>query len=156
MKKLILIPILLATLAVVFGGMNAYQKTEDINMATKAHHEIQVNPVRVAKYDDCILEGDFPEGYLFFTHDITYEHSNWDIIKVNESIEKYRKSLDSTLKNLSTVDAHDFIHQAFLKSKNAVENKDISVIQKHYHGEIMRICYARDQHLNQNTIERIL
>jgi len=56
---------------------------------------------------------------------------------------------------LSTVDAHDFIHQAFQKAKNAIGNKDISDIQKHYHFEIMRICYDSDKSLNQNAAGRL-
>ncbi|MCR9227055.1 MAG: hypothetical protein NXH90_06535 [Flavobacteriaceae bacterium] len=156
MKKLLLTSILLATVVMVLGGMNAFQKMEGINIASKTNSNLYANPIQAVKYDDCIVEDDFPHGYLLFTHEITNLYSDWDIVKVNESIQKYSKSLDSTLKNLNTVDAHEFIHQAFWKAKGTVENQNTSEIQKHYHGEIMRICYARDKHLNQNTIGRIL
>lgn len=156
MKKLLLTSILMATVVMVLGGMNAFQSMEVSNIASKNNSKLYGNPMNLVKYDDCIVEEDFPLGYLMFTHEITNVHDHWDIMKVNESVQKYSKSLDSTLKNLSTVDAHEFIHQAFMQSKNAVEDDNTSDILKHYHGEIMRICYARDKHLNQNTIGGIL
>ncbi|MDF0717801.1 hypothetical protein PY092_16680 [Muricauda sp. 334s03] len=151
MKKLLLTSILLATVFAVLGSMDAFQKMEGINVA-ETNSNLGAPPVHSVKYDDCITESDFPDGYTVYTHDITNQHSDWDIMKVNESIQKYTKSLDSTLKNLNTVDAHEFIHQAFQKSKSAVETENISNIQKHYHGEIMRICYAKDKQLNQNKV----
>ena len=101
------------------------------------------------------MESDFPNGYPLYSKQLKNEDVDWYFTKVNESAKKYGKSLDSTLKNLSTVDAHDFIHQAFQKAKNAIGNKDISDIQKHYHFEIMRICYDSDKSLNQNTAGRL-
>lgn len=152
MKKLLFTSVLLATVFVVLSSMDVFQKMEGINVASETNSKADITPtsVHVVKYVDCITENDLPEGYAIYTHDISNHHSDWDIMKVNESIEKYAKSLDSTLKNLNTVDAHEFIHQAFEKSKNVVKNEDISDIQKHYHGEIMRLCYTRDKQLNQN------
>ncbi|WP_127138710.1 hypothetical protein [Flagellimonas oceanensis] len=149
MKKLLLTSVLLATVFVVLGSMDAFQRIEGINVA-ETNSNAGFTPVHSIKYNDCIGEDDFPEGYLIFTHEITNQHTDWDIIKVNESVQKYAKSLDSTLKNLNTVDAHEFIHQAFQISKDAVDTEHISDIQKHYHGEIMRMCLARDKQLNKN------
>lgn len=149
MKKLLLTSILLATVFAVLGSMNAFQRIESINVA-ETNSNAGAPAVYSVKYNDCIGEDDFPDGYLLFTHDITIKHTDWDITKVNESAQKYAKSLDSTLKNLSTVDAHEFIHQAFQTSKKAVDTEHISDIQKHYHGEIMRMCYTRDKQLNKN------
>jgi len=149
MKKLLLTSVLLATVFTVLSNMNVFQKMEAINVTETNSN---VSATHSVKYDDCITEDDFPESYLLYTHDITDQHSDWEIMKVNESIQKYVKSLDSTIKNLNTVDAHEFIHQAFQKSKNAVETENISSIQKHYHGEIMRICHSRDKQLNQNKV----
>lgn len=151
MKKILLTSVLLLTLLIVLGGMNAFESLEGIYMVSDKNLNIQTTAVQHAKYDDCITKNDFPEGYLLYTHEITNQHSDWDIEKVNQSVQKYSESLDSTLKNLSTVDAHEFIHKAFQKAKSDVENNDVSDIRKHYHGEIMRICYTRDKLLNQNT-----
>lgn len=151
MKKLLLTSVLLATVFMVLGSMNVFKRMETFSIASETNSKIGSNPVKQVKYDDCISEEDFPKGYLLYTHELTNQHSDWDIVKVNESVQKYGKSLDSTLKNLSTVDAHEFIHQAFQKAKKAVEDENTSDIRKHYHGEIMRICYNRDKHLNQNT-----
>jgi len=152
MKKLLLISILLVMVFLVYGGMNVVQKIEGIEMVSDNNVSTHTPEVQFAKYDDCITENDFPDGYLLYTHEITNQHSGWDIEKVNESAQKYSKSLDSTLKNLSTVDAHEFIHKAFLKAKSDVENGNVSEIRKHYLGEIMRLCYNRDRLLNQNTV----
>ncbi|WP_318311881.1 hypothetical protein [Flagellimonas crocea] len=156
MKKFVFTLILFATVCVVLGSIKAFDTIEEFNFISKSNPTVQGNSVQPVKYHDCITENDFPDGYLLYTHEITNQDSHWDILKVNESVKKYGHSLDSTVKNLSTVDAHNFIHQAFQKAKNIVAEDSISDIQKHYQGEIMRICYDRDRYLNQNnTITRL-
>ncbi|AEM69698.1 hypothetical protein Murru_0648 [Allomuricauda ruestringensis DSM 13258] len=147
MKRLLLTSVLLASVFITLSGMNAFQKMEDINFNSKE----QMESVYAVKYDDCITESDFPEGYLSINQDADQD-VDWNIMKVNQSINKYRKSLESTLKNLSTVDAHDFIHQTFQKAKSSMENDNTSEIQKHYFSGIMWICYDKDKDLNQNSV----
>nr|WP_297782624.1 hypothetical protein [uncultured Allomuricauda sp.] len=153
MKKIVFTSILLATVFIVLGGMNAFQKIESLNFASKSDSNME-EPVYTVKYNDFITEVDFPDGYSLDTMEAT-NHVDWNFLKVNESVKKYGNSLDSTLKNLNTLDAHNFIHQAFNKAKSAVSKSDISDIQKYYHCEIMRVCYDRDRSLNQSTIRRL-
>lgn len=152
MKKLLLTYILLATVFIVIGGMNALAKIQGIYEASNDKVNNPTTSFQFAKYEDCITKEDFPDGFLLYTHELTNPDANWDIEKVNESVQKYGKSLDSTIKNLSTVDAHEFIHQTFIKSKSALATDSISDIKKHYHSEMMRLCFTRDQLLNQNTV----
>ncbi len=152
MKKLLLTSILLAIVFITLSAMNAFQEMQGIDFTSKTNSKEQMESVYVVKYDDCITENDFPEGYLVSKNENTGQDVDWNIMKVNQSIKKYRKSLDSTLKNLNTVDAHDFIHQTFQKAKSSMANDDISDIQRHYLSGIMRICYDSDKHLNQNTV----
>ncbi|MEC8830886.1 MAG: hypothetical protein VX772_00860, partial [Bacteroidota bacterium] len=126
MKKVLLTSILLASVCIVLGGMNAFQKMVPSNYVSKSNASFSGETENIVKYPDCITEEDFPSGYLLYTHEITNQHSDWDIVKVNSSVKKYSSSLDSTVKNLSTVDAHDFLHQAFEKAKAAVDDDNAS------------------------------
>ena len=152
MKKLLLTSILLTTVFIVIGGMNALDKIQGIHAASNDKVNNQTTSFQSPKYDDCITKRNFPDGFLLYTHELTNPQANWDIEKVNESVQKYGKSLDSTIKNLSTVDAHEFIHQTFNKAKSALATDSISDIKKHYHAEMMKLCYTRDKLLNQNTV----
>lgn len=152
MKKLLLTSVLLATVFIVIGGMNALNKIQGIYEASNDKINNQTTSFQSAKYEDCITKDDLPDGFLLYTHELTNPHANWDIEKVNESVQKYGKSLDSTIKNLSTVDAHEFIHHTFNKAKSALATDSISDIKKHYHAEMMKLCYTRDKLLSQNTV----
>ena len=156
MKKIVITSILLATVFIVLGGMDAFQRIKDINFVSKGNSNIQMNTNYTVKYDDCITKKDF--SAIIYSEDAakkTDPYINRNLIKVDESAKEFAKSLNLTLKDLSTVDAHDFIHQTFQKAKSAIGNKDISDIQKHYYFEIMRICYDSDKSLNQNTAGRL-
>lgn len=156
MKKLILTSTLLATLAVVFGGMNAFQSKDRFSFISKTGTPANPEPILMVKYNDCITQEDLPKRHFLFTHQITHQHLEPEYSKVNESARKYGMSLDSTLKSMSTVDAHDFIHKSFQDAKSEASREDISEMQRHYQFEIMRMCLDKDKHLNQNTIGRIL
>lgn len=156
MKKILLSSVIMASLFIVMGSMNAFQKMEQLSFISKSNATFKGESTPKPKYHDCISEEDFPEDYFLYTKKITDQQLDWDIIKVNKCLENYRESMESTLQNLSAIDAHDFIHQAFQKSKAAIiNNKDTSKIQKHYHFEIMRICFDSDQSLNQNAAGRL-
>lgn len=154
MKKMLLASVLLVTVFVLLGGINAFQRNETLNFTFKANSNIPLDTVYAVKYDDCIKESDYPIDY--FTHSKEVKgHIDWSIKKVNESVSKFGESIDSTLKNLNTVDAHEFIHQTFQKAKNALTDTSISDIQKYYQCEIMRICHDSDRSLNGNTVGRL-
>ena len=155
MKKLPLTLILLATIFIVMGSMKAFQRMEEINFTSKSNSTFKGGPTPKAKYHDCISEEDIPEDYYLYTKKTANQELDWDIIKVNKSLKKHRDSMEVTLKNLSSIDAHNFLHHTFQKSKAALANKDISDIQKHYHFEIMRFCYESDKSLNQNSAGRL-
>ena len=155
MKKLVLTFVLLASVFIVMGSINAISNMEHFNFISKTGPKAPVESVYSTKYDDCITKEDLPEGFGLYTHQLTDQHAAWDYKKVSQSAKKYGASLDSTLKNLSTVDAHDFLHKTFQNAKSAVMDDDVSPIQKHYHYEIMRMCLERDKHLNQNMIGKL-
>ncbi|MBO0329029.1 hypothetical protein [[Muricauda] lutisoli] len=113
-----------------------------------------MDTIYAVKYDDCIKESDFPIDYSMHSKEVK-DHVDWSIKKVNESVNRFGESMNSTLKNLNTVDAHEFIHQTFQKAKSAFTDNAISDIQKHYQCEIMRICYDSDRSLNGNTVGRL-
>lgn len=151
MKKILLPSVIMASLFIVMGNMNAFQKMEQFGFITKSNSTIKDGATPKAKYHDCISEEDFPVDYQLYTQKTANQELDWDIIKVNKSLKKHRDSMENTLKNLSSIDAHNFLHHTFQKSKAALANKNISGIQKHYHFEIMRFCYESDKSLNQNS-----
>ena len=145
MKKLFISSLLVLGAFALWGPINAFQKRNVT--ATYSSFDHNVDSLYSAKYQDCIMLSDFPEGT--FAGDALTIESDWDLMKVNSSINRYSQSLDSTIKSLNTIDAHNFLHQEFERSKNTIINsKDLSWIRKHYYREIMRICYDNDRALN--------
>lgn len=80
---------------------------------------------------------------------------DWDMLKVNSSIQRFRLSMDSTLKNLSSIDAHNFIHKEFERSKTLLQEENLTEIRRYYHCEIMRICFDSDRQLNIGSIGQL-
>ncbi|SDQ49730.1 hypothetical protein [Flagellimonas zhangzhouensis] len=149
MKKLLFPTILITGVFAVVGSMKSiYVEGSDTMVST---HVISQN--YSAKYKDCIDEQDFPENYTPSVDSVAVKR-DWDITKVNASIQKYGKSMDSTVKSLNAIDAHDFIHKEFQRSKNILADSGLSEIRKHYHCEIMRICYDSDRSLNESAFGR--
>ncbi len=145
MKKLIVLSIFASGALALWGTTNGFQKNE-----LTAHYSNASNnadSLYATKYKDCITQSDFPEG-SFTDNNVTIEN-DWDLLKVNASINRYGQSLDLTIKSLNAIDAHNFLHQEFERSKNVITNSsNLSWIRKHYHQEIMRICYDNDKSLN--------
>lgn len=151
MKKLLLTSAILATLFIVMGSMHAFKKMNDVRLSSKPDADLPFGGQSSIKYNDCITDADLPtelHGHIQKLYELQLDSS---ISKIDASIKKFGRSMDATLKNLSTVDAHEYIHQSFEKSKHIIANKDISDLQKYYHLEIMRICYERDKSLNHNA-----
>lgn len=145
MKKILLLTSLLASAFAVLGGIDVFHgEREDSD--TKTSND-EVSTVYAAKYKDCIDKGDFPENFVSEAGK-EMAKNDWDFKKVNSSIIKYKKSMDATIKNLNYIDAHNFIHQEFQRSSNLLLNSELSEIQKHYHREILQLCYDSDKALN--------
>ncbi|MFD2101609.1 hypothetical protein [Flagellimonas iocasae] len=145
MKKLFISSLLVLAAFALWGPMNAFQKKKVT--ATYSSFDKNADSLYSAKYRDCIMQSDFPEGS--FSNDKIIIENDWDLMKVNSSINRYGQSLDSTIKNLNAIDAHNFLHHEFERSKNTILNsKDLSWIRAHYLREIMRICYDNDRLLN--------
>lgn len=101
------------------------------------------------KYVDCINDADFLarsnpklEGYTD-EHQVIFE-------ELNLSLEKYQRSLDSTIQNLNTIDAHEFLHSEYEKSKDLIQKENTSEIKQYYHIKAMELCYTMDKSLNVN------
>lgn len=148
MKKLLFSSMLLASAFAVVGGINVFDQAEN-------GQNIQgILTNYSAKYEDCILEKDLPKDFLWEPENKS-KKIDWDTHKINVSLKKYGQSLDSTLKNLSSIDAHNFIHKEFERSKNSLLKEDLTEIRKYYHLEIMRICYDSDRLLNVGSAGRL-
>jgi hypothetical protein len=143
---------LLASAFAVVRGINVFDQLENGQNIQGIHQGNLTN--YSAKYRDCILEKDLPKGFSREL-DNDSKRTDWDTHKINVSLKKYGQSLDSTLKNLSTIDAHNFIHKEFERSKNSLLKEDLTEIRKYYHLEIMRICYDSDKSLNLGSAGRL-
>ncbi len=148
MKKLLFSSMLLASAFAVLGSMNAFRAIGKIDDSKSINQNISTN--YSVKYQDCISQEDFPRDFNSMAN---HPSNSWDwsTMKVDASLKKYGKSMDSTLQSLNSIDAHNFIHQEFLRSKSMLENTDISDIRKYYHCEIMRMCYDSDRFLNHSS-----
>ncbi|GLU43873.1 hypothetical protein [Allomuricauda sp. NBRC 101325] len=150
MKKLLFPTILITGVFAVVGSMKSIYVDGQTTMVTD---KIIAQTNYAAKYKDCIAEQDFPENFPSSVDSVASKR-DWDISKVNASIHKYGQSMDSTVKSLTAIDAHDFIHKEFQRSKNILADSGLSDIRKHYHCEIMRICYDSDRSLNESAFGR--
>ncbi|MER3374401.1 MAG: hypothetical protein RIM83_07155 [Allomuricauda sp.] len=148
MKKMVILCLLASGAFAAWGITNAFQRVG--LTATYSTADQNADSLYATKYKDCITLGDFPEGTL--ANDNLIIENDWDLLKVNASINRYGQSLDLTIKNLNAIDAHNFLHQEFERSKNVMSNSgDLSWIRVHYHREIMRICYDNDKSLNLDS-----
>ncbi|WP_108423752.1 hypothetical protein [Flagellimonas amoyensis] len=149
MKKILLLASLLTGAFAVLGGIDAIHGERGVNDTTVSNDSTPTN--YAAKYKDCIGQGDFPESYV----PDAGTDNDWDMKKVDNSLAKYKISMETVTKNLNYIDAHNFIHQEFLRSKDYLQNRELSEIQKHYHEEVMRICYDTDKALNLGSASRL-
>lgn len=152
MKKVLLLTSLLAGAFAVLGGIDAFHGERGVDDATVSNDGTPT--IYAAKYKDCIVQEDFPEGHVSDASN-GGANNDWDIQKVDNSLAKYKISMETATKNLNYIDAHNFIHQEFLRSKDYLLNRELSEIQKHYHREVMRICYDTDKALNLGSASRL-
>jgi hypothetical protein len=145
MKKLLFSSMLLASAFAVLGSMNAFRAIGKFDDSKSINKTISTN--YSAKYQDCISHDDFPQDFKSIAN---HPNNSWDwsTLKVDASLKRYHSSLDSTIRNLNSIDAHNFIHQEFERSKSMLGNENLSEIRKYYHCEIMRMCHDSDRSLN--------
>jgi hypothetical protein len=149
MKKVFFSSILVVGLVAILGQINAKHYGGLFSDDTKAEHKEPV--VYSAKFKECIDIKDFPKKKPS-KYEAAFEESGRDMEMVQASLKKFKVSLDSTLKNLSYIDAHEFLHTRFQQSEAFILNHDdISKTQEYYHREIMRICYDHDRLLNLDS-----
>lgn len=148
MKKLLFLVSLFASAFAVLGSINTFHEERRGNVIDNS------TKIYAAKYEDCIDKTDFPVDFVSDNKD-KENNSDWDIKKVDNCINKYGNSIEATIKNLNHIDAHNYIHQEFNRSKNAILAHELSDIQIHYHREVMRICYASDKALNLGSAGRL-
>lgn len=102
------------------------------------------------KYSDCITKSDHSQ----FSKSLQTKIPQVDEIFIEEidaCLDNYQRSLDSTIKNLNAIDAHEFLHSEYLRCKVKISEGSLSEIQKYYHQGIMQICYDKDRFLNLHS-----
>ncbi|TXN34823.1 hypothetical protein FVB32_09470 [Flagellimonas hymeniacidonis] len=148
MKKAILPFLLVAMIGVglvsmnSFSGKNYFLQKSDINENEDADY--------ATKYSDCINMENSPR-FSKSKAELALIDQNAFIDEVNGCLKKYRLSLDSTVKNLSTIDAHEFLHKEYERCKTKISDKSLSEIEIYYHLGIMQICYDQDKSLNLDS-----
>lgn len=152
MKKFLCLGILTGGTFVILAGVNLYNHFYHTPTGTYQNEKVTTN--YVIKYNDCITQEDFPFDLDDSKNQIELGH-DWDLLKVNSSIQRFRHSMDSTLKNLSSIDAHNFIHKEFERSKTLLQEENLTEIRRYYHCEIMRICFDSDRQLNIGSIGQL-
>lgn len=152
MKKFLYSFLLVACTFVVLGSTNIFQMLHLNRDGLDPIQKVSTN--YSPKYKDCIGANDFPLDFES-KFVVLSPVQDWDVIKVNASIQKFHNSLDSTLKNLSSIDAHNYIHKEFERSKILLQRNDLTEIRRYYHCEIMRICYDSDRELNIGSMGQL-
>lgn len=149
MKKFLCSGVLIGCTFAVLAGANLYNNYIHVPTVTEQNEKVTTN--YLVRYQDCITKEDFPFDLEDLQNGIGLEQ-DWDMLKVNSSIQRFRLSMDSTLKNLSSIDAHNFIHKEFERSKTLLQEENLTEIRRYYHCEIMRICLDSDRSLNVGSI----
>ncbi len=99
------------------------------------------------KYSDCINHKDEFRNAKFSPNQFPDDEKPL-IKEIDLCLEQYQKYLDSTIKNLSTIYAHEFLHNEYARCKAEISNDSISKIEMYYNLGIMEICYNKDRALN--------
>ncbi|MBS9461771.1 hypothetical protein KIM67_05070 [Flagellimonas sp. 389] len=99
------------------------------------------------KYSDCLHETDLSQ---FSSVDVNQLLKEQPILlkEMNRCLDQYKNTLNNTIKNLNTLDSHEFIHNEYRRSKDKISTNALSEIKTYYHFGIMRICYEKDKDLN--------
>lgn len=152
MKKFLCFGVFVGSIFTVLAVTNLYHIFKQSRNTEQPNEKVTTN--YVVKYSDCITHDDFPFAPDDFQITLGLEQ-DWDMLKVNSSLQRFRHSMDSTLKNLSSIDAHNFIHKEFERNKAQLQTENLTEIRRYYHCEIMRICFDSDRQLNIGSIGQL-
>lgn len=148
MKKVVLPLFLVLLISAGLLSMDTFSGkrslSEVFNFETKHTTE------HATKYSDCIDHQDEFSNAKFGLSQFP-EDQRPLVKEINLCLEQYRQSLDSTIKNLSTIDAHEFLHNEYARCKTEIGYDSISEIKEYYHLGMMKICYDRDRALNTES-----
>ena len=148
MKRLIIV-LPLAALTCVFllrlngDNKNPFSLNSNLPIADKESND-------EIKYEDCIQH----ESLVAITHFLEREGRlpvGISLKEIDIQIQKYQASLDSTITNLSSIDAHSFLHKEYGRCKELILSAELSNLQTYYHLKIMEACYTKDKDLNESS-----
>ena len=148
MKRLIVVLPLVALSCICLLHMNA-SKANPFSFTTISQTPDTVNKSGIG-YEDCIQKESLVTLEAFLRQGNRLPKGK-SLPQIDVQIEKYQTSLDSTIQNLSTIDAHSFLHNEFKRCKNLVISSESTPIQTYYHFKIMESCYERDKVLNESS-----
>nr|WP_299385771.1 hypothetical protein [Allomuricauda sp.] len=99
------------------------------------------------KYSDCI---DSTDLMVFLKRQSPPTKQSEALQKVEASLEKYGRSMDSVIENLSTLEAHQYLHEAYKNNRSVLQSDSMTKTKFLYHLGAMQICYDRDKSLSHN------
>lgn len=152
MKKIVLPFCFIALISIGLLSMNKFPQKFDFSKPLNS--EKSTPQEHQARYSDCISLKDV-SNIEARDIDIPLEQKNILFDEVNAQLRKYSSSLDSTIKNLNTIEAHKFLHSEFQRSKKQISADSLSAIKVYYHRGIMSICHERDKMLNSISVGRV-
>ncbi|MEM9363917.1 MAG: hypothetical protein AAGA43_14855 [Bacteroidota bacterium] len=148
MKRLIVILPLVALSCICLLHMNA-NKSNPFSFGA-----VSQTPNRVSKsgfkYEDCIQKESLTSFEVFLRRENRLPDGE-NLSQIDFQIKKYQRSLDSTIQNLSTIDAHSFLHNEYKRCKSLILSSERTPIQTYYHFKIMESCYEKDKALNESS-----
>lgn len=145
MKKVVLLISFVALLSLGLVSISFFPGK--VLLPGKSQNNIPKTTNYATKYSDCISEQDL-KGYSLNESQIYSKEQTPALKEVNSSLEKYQRSLDSAIKNLNALDAHQFLHSEFKRCKDVVRLDSLSEIKTYYFLGTMQICYDLDKSLN--------
>ena len=148
MKRLILVLPLAALTCVFVLFINAEKASPfSLKVVTQTQEKKLEEGV---KYEDCIQKESLTTFKTFLKRENRLVVGE-DVMQIDNQIQKYQASLDSTIQNLSSIDAHSFLHNEFKRCKAVILSSDVSNLQTYYHLKIMEACYEKDKELNESS-----
>lgn len=141
---------LLFSLILVIGlGLTAERLFPNILSFSKVSETPRSKPQKLSKrYTDCISETDL-FGHSKSIWDIYSPDQEEALAVVIKNLKEYQHTLDSTVKNLNTIDAHEYLHNEYAKNKSLMLASSVSEMQAYYYWKIMESCYVLDKSLNE-------
>ncbi|MCL6264986.1 hypothetical protein [Flagellimonas myxillae] len=106
-------------------------------------------PDQATKYSDCIDSLEL-SGFLI-NQPKTAPKDSAASNQMDQSLKKYGASMDSVVDNLNSTEAHQFLHAAYKKYKDALGTDSLSKANTYYHIGAMQICYHLDKSLSSSS-----